>query len=171
MGNVPKIKKELTLIESIVEHSKEIIGIKATILAYKQGLNCSSYLRYRPIDLSAVRTLIKEYELRLEEMLMQTGNLMKARYSKDMIVLGDTWHLSKTDMAAGFAWIKKNNDPNYILFLTDNVDPFLDTIKAGEIHPYQEVKDRLKNCTPAWKSSSIRELYLQKYKEIEDDKK
>lgn len=167
MQNDPRSKKELTLIDSVVETSKEIIGIKSTLQSFKESLLKASRIKFRPIDLSSINSIIKEYEFKLEEAMIHCANLMKARYSKDMVVTGDKWHLSKTDMAAGFAWVRKNNE-DCILFLSDNEYAFLDKIEAGEIHPYSEVKERLKECKPVFKSDSIRDLYLQKYREIED---
>lgn len=162
-----KIKRELTLIESVVEHSKEIILIKDTIRAYKEALYRSSRTRFRPIDLASIRGIIKEYELKLDEARVHCANLMKAAYSKRYIVIGNRWHLSSTDMAAGFCWIIKEK-VECILFLSKNEDAFLEPIEAGEIHPYEKVKDRLSKSKSVWKSNTIKELYLQKYQEIED---
>jgi len=168
MSKAAKIKKEPTLIESVIAHSKEIIGLKQTKRAFVEALGRAARQRFRPIDLDSIRSIIKEYDLKIDEARQHCGTLMRGAYSKDYAVLGSRWHLSKMDMAAGWCWITIAGDRECILFLSKNEDAFLDTINPGEIHEYESVKDRLCHSESVWNRGSVNELLLQKYQEIEN---
>ena len=177
MAKTKEIKKELNLIESLIDHSKEIIAIKATIRAFKEAIGIASRTRYRPISMDSIRSTIKEYEFKIEETMEHCATMLRNAYAHKYIIIGKLFLLSPIDMTAGFVImtkLQKNKKGKTIgstpcvLFLGENADGFLETIYPGEIHNLSAVEDRLQHTKPVWKSKSIRDLYLQKYQEIKD---
>jgi len=173
MSRKKKKLHELTLIESLIEHSKEIIAIKATIRSFKESLFIASRTHYRPISMDAIKTTIKEYELKIVDISQHCANLLRAGYADKYIIVGKRFLLSPIDMSAGFVIMTKLEKKGSktigktpcVLFLGKNEDAFLETIPAGEIHKLSAVEDRLGATQSVWKHGSIKELYLQKYKD------
>jgi hypothetical protein len=181
MSNQTKtLKKDVTLLESAIEHSKEIVGIKIAMRKLQEFIFLSARLRFRPIDISSASGMLREYRMKISEAEGHCANILRAEYSKDGLVIDDKFHFSAMEMSAGFVLVDKRGyrktakgkpesyRETYVLFLGKNEDAFLETIEPGEIHPLREVQDRLIYTQPAWKKNSVLELYLQKYKEVPD---
>lgn len=169
MQKRPIIKKDLTLIESLVENSKEIIKLKNSIHIFSLGTFSVSKCKYRLIDSDAPSTIVKELRARVSELELHNANAFKAAYSHQYKITFDKLHFSTPEMQAGFITLyvgDKKNRRKVILFLADTLPDILDPIKEGEIREYDENLDQLylSNCRPVWTPSSLTDLYMEHLK-------
>ena len=173
MPKEPRIKKELSLIESVIEHSKEILDINNTVLLAKALIFTIAKGKYKPLDSQNLnlKSLIKEFETRREELDIRMANMLKGAYSHLYNITFNKFHLSSAQMAAGYAMFsvtKKGESQWVILFLTNCQPDFLEHINAGEIRDYDEQleKDYLDHCKSAWKPGTLNDLYMEHLKQM-----
>ena len=169
MSGKQTIKKDKTLIEGLVENSKEIINLKNAIHLQSNAVFGIAKCKYRLIESSAPNTIVKELRARVSEIELHNANAFKVAYSHQYKTNFDKLHFSTVEMQAGYCslWVgEKKNKRKVILFLSDTTPDFLDTIKEGEIREYDEniEKNYLPHCKPVWKSNSPNDLYLERLK-------
>lgn len=163
------IKRELTLIEGVVENSKEIIKIKNVIHLLEQTVFAASRCKYRLISHQSLKDAIKEYRVRIEEIQTHNANMMKLTYTNQYIVLLNKFHITRSELLQGYIKMSKrsgNKIIDVILFLSDVESGFLEPIKEGEIREHTEELEKLylSNCKSLWNEPSIDEIYLKKLK-------
>jgi hypothetical protein len=167
---VKTIKKELTLIESVVENSKEVIKLNNVIHLLRQVRYAKSKCKYKPIDPSIVKQLEREYRSRVTEIRIHTANMLKAAYTKDFKMNFDEFSLSTAQMQAGhvnlFKGEKNEEKVHMVLFLADVKPDLLEPIYEGEIREYTKDLDELylSKCPPVWKPDSTNDIYLEQIK-------
>lgn len=168
MSEPKTIKNEKTLIGRLIDNSKEIIKLHNVIHLLSESKVAMALCRYNPIDKTPISALIYEYRQRADELKEHNANIMKAVYSKDYAIIGNKFHLSSAEMAAGYTVLYKKNykgkNVRCVLFLSDVELPFpLDEIKEGEIKVYDEEieKNYLNHCKPVWEPSSIRDIRME----------
>ena len=171
MPKEPTTKKELSLIESIIEHSKEILGINNVILLARAMISEIANGKYNPLDSQNInlKSIIKEFETRREELQVHMANMLKVAYSHQYDINITNFHLSSVQMAAGYAMFaaKKNGETKWVvLFLSDCQPDFLDPIKPGEMYKYTEEleKDYLNHCKPVWTANHFNDLRMENLK-------
>jgi len=161
------IKNDKTLIESVIDNSKEIINLNHVITLLIQSLAQMAICKYKPIDSDCIRATIKEYRRRVRELKVLNASMFKAFYTHQAIITNDEFHLTSAEMQAGFIFVHKKNYEGKtircVLFLSGVSSAFLDTIEEGEIREYTEEieKHYLSLCKPVWTPKSRREIYLE----------
>jgi len=164
-----KATKDLTVIESLVERSKEIILCKEAISQLKKSLFFIARTRHTPLGIDSIRGDIESYKRYINEQEVACANLLKVTYGPQYNIEGNKFWLSSTDIQSGFCLLrKKATNDILVLFLSDNEDAFLEPIESGEIHPLNEVEDRLKYCKPLNVFSGVSYSFIEKYKETKD---
>ena len=165
------IRKEKTLIEGLVEDSKELISINNAIQIACELIFRIARCKFNPIDSKqeSTKSTIFELETQRHNLEVHMANMMKAAYSHQYEIKFDTFHLSSGEMQAGHAYLtvhKHNEVKRAILFLSDVNSDFLEPIKAGEIRIYNEELEKhyLSNCAPVWTPDAITTIYLESLK-------
>jgi hypothetical protein len=169
MSNKKITKKELSLIEGIVENSKEIIKIKNVIHLLEQAVFAASRCKYRLIEHASLKDAIKEYRMRIIEIQTHNATMMKVAYTSQYLVLLDKFHITRTELLKGYIKMSKrsyNKIIDVILFLSDIQPGFLEPIKEGDVREYTDELEKhyLSQCKSLWNEPSIDEIYLKKLK-------
>lgn len=177
------LKRERTLIENVVELSKKVILTKYFKARLIQDKSIGSRLGCILPSLDQLSVLITEATNRIQELTSAIVTQLKTAYTKDKVIIPDGFYLTYLQLADGYCilerslgrkrvkFIKNGKEKTkvihrldkVVLFLSDNEDGFLETIKAGEVKSYSEVKDRLHNCKSQIKGDKIVDILLGKY--------
>jgi len=165
MSKGKTIQRDKTLIESVIENSKEIVSIKNVIHLLRMTIFAGSKCMYRLIDRSRIKEDLEEYRTRVAELEIHTANMLKAAYSHQFEMKFNAFHLTTAEMQAGHTTFSKG-DKEVVLFLADCTPHFLETIKEGTLVELTDSieRDYLPNCTPVWKPNSLNDLYLEHLK-------
>ena len=175
MGKKEKLirtKKELTLIESVVENSKERLDINNVINILKSSIFMIAKGKYKPIDSKQTnqKSLLFEFENRRHELEVHMADMLKTAYTHQYEIRFDEFHLSSAEMQAGYTSFTGHRGKEFkriILFLSDCEPGFpLEPIKEGELREYDEdlEKNYLSHCKPVWTPSSLMDLYKERLK-------
>ena len=171
--NMPKkkpIKKDKTLIQRVIDNSKEIIKLKNTIHIFAEGTFSLSQCTFNLIDDSVLKGVINEIRGRIIELEIHTANMLKAAYTRQYAIIADRFHLSTAEMQRGYIRLLKTSGDKskvgVVLFLSDVQPGFLEKIGEGEIREYtKELDDTyLSHCKPVWKPASQNDLHLEHLK-------
>ena len=167
------IKRDKTLIESLIEDSKQLIDVKNVIAIARELLFRVSKCKYKPIDSKqdALKSIIFEYKNRADELESHMANMFKIGYSHQYEIKENRFHISTPEMQAGHMSVtihKQGKTRKAILFFADVTPDFLDTIKAGEIREYTEELESLylSHCPSVWNPNSFLEMHFERLKSI-----
>ena len=165
------IKRDKTLIESLIDNSKEIIGLKNSLQFESVFIYAISKCKYSLISDNDPRTILKELRARITEIEMHNANMFKAAYSHQYKIIFDKLHFTAVDMAAGIFTVYVGDEKSrrkVVLFLSDVTAAFMDTIKEGELRDYNESMEKtiFPHCKPVWKATSLQDLYLEHLKQV-----
>jgi hypothetical protein len=167
MSKIKSIEKEKdkTVIESLIENSKEIIRLNVAIHLTSQASyaisRCKSLKLHRP-DL---RPVLSDLRTRREEIKMHNATMFKIAYSGSVDARIDKFYFNEAEMAAGFMFLRKNGK-EAILFLSDVIHPFLDKIEEGSIIEYTEEleKEYFPFCKSVYNNDAMKNLFLNQSK-------
>lgn len=139
-----KEKKELTVIESLIVHSKLVIALK---WALNQARTADFILNLLPVVIVSDRqSLMEEIRSKIKEEQKSMKFLLRNILDEKDFELQDGIYASFTNLESGFIFLNKTieRDENekpvktspFILFLQDYKE-----IKEGDILPYHACKD------------------------------
>lgn len=164
-------KKEKTLIESVIDDSKEIVKLKNVIQLLSMTIFQAAQCNNKIVDYTPIKGTLQDYRRYINELEIHSANKLKAFYSGKYIIIPDKFHFTTAEMQAGCIEVVKNKDGKKIrciLFLSDIEDPFVEPIEAGEIKELtQDLIDvYLPLCKPVWTKSSFNDLLLEHLKTL-----
>ena len=170
MAKKQTIKRDKTLIEALIDNSKEIINLKNALQFQSATIYAVSKCQYSLISGNNPKSILKELRTRIEEIEIHNANMFKAAYSHQYKCTFNQLHFTAMDMAAGIftLYVGDENKKKVVLFLADVIDGLIDNIKEGELKLYNESMEEtiFPHCKPVWKPSSLHDLYLEYLKSI-----
>lgn len=171
MQKLPIKKKDLTVVESLIENSSEIVRLRNSVQAISWAIFEDSKCRSKSIDSSnnALKSFLKERRARITELAIHNANMFKAAYSHQYKITFTELAFSTAEMQAGYVIMyvgDKKERRKVVLFLSTVAPAFLDMIEEGTIMDYtEEIEEKyLSFCRPVWKPSSLRDLYIEHLK-------
>jgi len=170
---IMKGKKDTTVVDSLIAHSKELLEIRNVTYLIKELIFRIAKGKYNPIESKQTNTksLLKEFEFRAIELEEHMCNLLKQTYSNQYVLRFSRFHLSSAEMQAGytsFTVYRNNESRRMILFLSDTTPDFLETIPAGSLVEWDKSLEEtyLSRCKSVWKPNSFLDMHFQRLNSI-----
>jgi hypothetical protein len=140
-------KKQLTVIESLIVHSKVIIALRLSLHQLKKSQYIISLL---PVYIPGIDEIMNDIRSKIKEREMAISRFIKPLFNGIDFDLDTGFYASYSNLEKSFIFLNKTLERDkrgvvtkttpYILFLQDFKE-----IKAGDVKPHHECKDILKD--------------------------
>lgn len=138
MSDIKKIRNELTLIDSVIKHSKAIVIAKHALLSKRVSRYLTAYI---PGDfIRSSGTIDEEVSLKwyIDSKCKHVARMINPLFKSTNIKPVEKFWLGLSDLMYGYVELG-TPDITHILFLTKFTDSFIE-YKAGDIIKYDDCK-------------------------------
>jgi len=102
-----KLKKELSLIDSIIVHSRTVLSLKIALSTQRKTLFLITRL---PVHISvseAIKEVIEELNYKLEELEINISRLLKKALKGQRIIVPEKFYFSGSDLKSGYCCVEE----------------------------------------------------------------